>query len=257
VDRVRVGLIFRALRRQQQLLQADVAARAGVCQQAVSNVERGRFGRMSVDAYCRLAECLGAEIPLEPRWRGPKLARLLDKRHAALQNSVVAFVSDRGWRASTEYTFGYFADRGSVDVLAWRKDSRAVLIVEVKSELDSIEETLRTLNMKIRVAPRIAVDSLGWRPASIGGVLVLPDTSTARDVVDRHSASLGAALPARTVEVKRWTAEPAGPLRGIWFFRDTTPERVAERRGGPDRVWRPGGPPAGAPRPAKTGSRRL
>lgn len=274
MDRVRVGQIFRALRREQNLRQADLAGRAGVAQQTVSEVECGRFGRLTVDAYCHLAETLGADVDLAPRWRGPKLARLLDRRHAALCDAVARELVALGWEIRTETTFNHFGDRGSVDLLAWRADVRALLIVEIKTELVSIEETLRTLDMKTRVVPMVAARDLGWAAVRVdpemgayadageagreggrlggrrrtgagrdaatrastvasavtrlGVVLVLPEGSTQRDLVARHRALLGASLPARNVEVKRWLREPATTLRGILFFRNTTRDGAME-----------------------------
>ncbi len=248
VDRVRVGLIFRALRRERHLRQVDVAKRAGVSQQTVSNLERGRFGSLSIDTYSAVANALGAEATLEPRWRGGKLARLLDRRHARLQNIVAAMLVARGWEILTEATFNRYGDRGSLDLLAWRKDYLALLIIEIKTELDSIEETVRVLHMKTRVVPPLVARDLGWRPAHLGVVLVLPSGSTHRDAVARHAASLGASFPSRTVEVRQWIQTPSGPLRGILFLRDTNPGGDNEKPQPPDRVRRPRHVPGETPK---------
>jgi hypothetical protein len=39
--------------------------------------------------------------------------------------------------------------------------------------------------------------------------------------VARHSATVTAALPARTLAVRRWLADPSGSIRGIWFLGGT------------------------------------
>jgi transcriptional regulator with XRE-family HTH domain len=85
VDRVHIGTTFRAIRLELGLRQADVAARARVCQQTVSKVERGKFGALSTDALFAIADAIEADLLLAVRWRGPKLARLLDRRHAQMQ----------------------------------------------------------------------------------------------------------------------------------------------------------------------------
>jgi transcriptional regulator with XRE-family HTH domain len=248
MDRVHVGQVFRALRYQQRLRQADLAARAGVAQQTVSDTECGRFGRLSVDVYCRIAEALGAEVVLTPHWRGPKLARLLDRRHARLQNLTASLLVAKRWEVRSETTFNHFGDRGSVDLLAWRDDRRALLIVEIKSELDDLEETLRVLNMKARVVPRLAAGDTGWTPDLVGVVLVLPDGNSHRDMVARHGSLIDAALPARTVAVRKWIESPVGPLRGIWFLRDTDGGGTTERPPTRDRVRVPSGRPERVPR---------
>jgi transcriptional regulator with XRE-family HTH domain len=93
MDRVKIGNTFRTIRVELRLRQSDVAERAGLSQQTVSDLECGRFGRLSIDAYCRIAETIGADVPLTPRWRGPRLDRLLDRRHALLQNRAVELLA--------------------------------------------------------------------------------------------------------------------------------------------------------------------
>jgi len=221
MDRVHIGNTFRAIRVEMRLRQADVAARAGVSQQTVSDIECGRFGSLSVDTYCRVAEVLDADIALAPRWRGPKLDRLLDRRHALLQNRTVELLTRLGWEVRSEESFNRFGERGSVDVLAWRQDCNALLIVEVKTEITRLEETLRILDMKSRVVPAAMRVARGWQPRLVGVVLLLPDASTHRDLVHRHSGLVSASLPLRTWAVHHWVGRPVGNLRGVWFLRDT------------------------------------
>ena len=222
MDRAHIGSTFRAIRVELRLRQADVGSRAGVSQQTVSKVERGRFGGISVDAYCRIADVLDADIQLVPRWRGPKLDRLLDRRHALLQNRVAETLVRLDWEVHTEQSFNHFGDRGSVDVLGWRPDLGALLILEIKSEIASLEETLRRIDVKARVYPKAARKERGWLPRMVGVAVVLPDATTHRDVLRRHSALVSASLPARTVAVRHWVTEPAGDLRGVWFLRNTS-----------------------------------
>jgi transcriptional regulator with XRE-family HTH domain len=218
VDRVSVGRTLRAIRIELRLRQADLAERAGVSQQTVSRIECGRFGRISIDAYCRTAEALGADVRLAPQWRGAKLDRLLDRRHALLQNEVARLLSASGWQVGAEKSFNHFGDRGSVDVLAWRPDAGALLLIEIKTEIGNLEETLRVLDMKTRVVPGLVSRAGEWRPRVVGTVLVLPDATAHRNVVGQYAATLAAALPSRTWAVRRWLVEPAGPIRGIWFI---------------------------------------
>jgi len=222
VDRVKIGNTFRAIRVELRLRQIDVAAAAGVSQQTVSNIECGRFGGVSIDAYCRVAEVLDADVPLAPRWRGPKLDRLLDRRHALLQDHVTALLLTAGWVVRAEISFNIWGDRGSVDILAWLPASRALLIIEIKTEITGLEETLRVLDMKRRVVPALAARDLGWYSRAAATVLVMPDATTHRVLIQRHAALVSASLPARTVAVPSWMAAPAGELRGIWFLLDTS-----------------------------------
>lgn len=221
VDRVHVGTTFRAIRLELGLRQADVAARARVCQQTVSKVERGKFGGLSTDALFAVADAIEADLLLAVRWRGPKLARLLDRRHAQMQDRVVRLLSRPGWEVRVEESFNHFGDRGSVDVLAWRGDLQALLIVEVKTELVDLQETVRTLDMKTRVVPTVLRRARGWQSKLVASVLVLPEAHVHRRAVAQHAALLASALPARTWAIRRWLDNPNGSLRGIWFLSNT------------------------------------
>lgn len=221
VDRVSIGSTFRAIRIGMRLRQADVAAQAGVSQQTVSRLECGRFGGISIDAYCGMAEALGADVRLAPYWRGAKLDRLIDRRHTLLQNEVARLLITWGWQVGAEKSFNHFGDRGSVDVLAWRPEAGALLIVEIKTEIANLEETLRVLDMKARVVPGLLSREGQWPSRVVGAVLVLPDATAHRNLVARHSATIAAALPARTLAVRRWLADPSGSIRGIWFLGGT------------------------------------
>jgi transcriptional regulator with XRE-family HTH domain len=221
VDRVRIGNTFRVIRVELRLRQADVAERSGVSQQTVSDVECGRFGTLSVDTFCRIAATLDADVSLAPHWRGPRLDRIRDQRHAFLQNKTVELLSQLGWQVSTERSFNRYGDRGSVDILGWQPESRTLLIVEIKSEITSLEETLRVLDVKRRVVPIVARAEWGMDSSHVAAVLVMPDASTHRDLVRRHSALIKAALPKHGWDVRHWLAEPSGSLSGLMFLRHT------------------------------------
>jgi transcriptional regulator with XRE-family HTH domain len=243
VDRVKIGNTFRAIRVELRLRQADVAERAGVSQQTVSAVERGMIGSMPTDTLARVASALQADLELTLRWRGPKLARLLDRRHAALQNAVVSELTASGWQTVAEETFNHFGDRGSVDILGWLPGPRALLIVEIKSEIVDLQDMLHSIAVKERVVPGLVRKSRMWQPRVVATVVVLPATSTHRRAVAGHAALLSASLPARTVQVREWIRRPSGALRGLWFFPCTPGTSVVEAALATRRVNKPAGRP--------------
>jgi Holliday junction resolvase-like predicted endonuclease len=184
-----------------------------------------------------------------------ELSRLIDARHAAIVERVVACLTSLGWQTVVEYSFNHFGERGLVDILAWRAVDRALLIVEIKSERDDLQQLLGVLDRKTRLVPKLVALDRGWKAAILGVVLVLPECSTSRFQVDRYRATFAAALPARNVEVRRWIRSPGAgsPLRGIWFLQSSGGAALMEGgrgRGGPRRVragreaagrWPPGG----------------
>jgi hypothetical protein len=72
-------------------------------------------------------------------------------------------VSVLGWQTVLEYTFQHFGERGSVDVLAWRPDVRALLLVEVKPDLDDLQDMLSALDRKARLVPRLIATERAWQ----------------------------------------------------------------------------------------------
>ena len=195
----------------------------------VSLVERGALEETSLRIVRRVAMAVGISLPFDPRWRGADLARLMDARHASITGVVVERLRSAGWDVRPEHTFSVYGERGSIDVLAWLPERRALLVVEVKSQIVDVQDLLSTLDRKRRLAPGLAT-VLGWRPLVTGTVVVLPSEHGARSAVDRHSAIFGTAYPARTLEVRRWIRQPDRDLRGIWFLPVIVPD-VGRKRG--------------------------
>ncbi len=240
MEDVRIGIWVRTARLRAGWRQSDLAAMAGVSKSSVSRLERGELGSMTLRQCRRIADCLCIELFLVPHSiRLGDVERQVDKRHAALVDAVVERVTEIGWTAETEYSFNHYGDRGSVDVLGWKEAKRALLIVEVKSELRDLQETLRAIDVKRRVVPGRVRAERGWNPAAVAVALVLPDLSTQRSIVGRFPAIFDAAFPARTVDVRHWLNEPDGDLRGLWFLPVSRDAVLTQRFRGRQRVRPP------------------
>lgn len=221
MDVVRLGRTLRALRIRRGLRQVDVGRVAGISQDLVSLFERGHLDRAQVRSLRRAAEALEAELVITLRWRGGDLDRLLDEGHASLVARTVAVLEAAGWMPMPEVTFAVYADRGSVDLLGWHAPTSTLLVVEIKTELTSLEETLRTHDIKVRLASRIAAERFGWRSRTVARMLILPDTSTARRRVARHAGVLDRAYPIRGHDGREWLRAPVG-APGLLLFLSPT-----------------------------------
>jgi len=144
---------------------------------------------------------------------------LLDAAHAGLVELVVRRLRRAGWECAVEVSFSIWGERGSVDVLAWRADARALLVVEVKSVIPDAQATIAVHDRKVRLAPEIA-RSRGWDPAVVGGLLVVADSSTARNRVAALHDVFDTAYPDRALDVRRWLAGPNRRLSGLLFVRN-------------------------------------
>jgi len=238
VDDATVGRALRALRVRRRWRQEDLAAAAGVSQSAVSRAERGQFATMPVGTARALFTALDAGCSLAPWWRSGQLDRVLDEDHAAVAARAVEFLQRHGWAVNVEVSFAVYGERGSIDLLATRRADGAVLVVEVKTRLMSVEELLRTLDRKVRLATRIVQEREGWRPAVVGRLVVFAEDSTNRRRVERASI-IASALPLRGAGLAGWLRAPVGPAAGVVFLslsRGTTGTRRTVAR---QRVRRP------------------
>jgi transcriptional regulator with XRE-family HTH domain len=218
----RLGAALRALRRRRNWRQVDLAIAAGVSQALISKLERGEIGDATVDTLRAVMAAVDATLSIDVRWRGAAVDRLLDERHARILGVTIAYLAPRGWVTEVEVSYSVYGERGSIDILAWHDRSRVLLVIEVKSELVSVEATLRKLDEKLRHAGAIARDRFGWRPVAVARMLVLPSSSTERRRVARHEAALDSALPLRYDDLRAWLRRPVGPVSGILFVADST-----------------------------------
>src|SRR5207244_6550465 len=184
---IRIGRIVRTLRRRRKWRQLDLGRRAGVSQQTVSRVERGRISELSIDALGRVLRELEAELEINVRWRGGELDRVIDEGHAQLVATTIERREGEGWKAVPEVTYSFGRDRGSIDVFAYQDAAKAILVVEVKAGVTTVEGTLRRHDEKVRHAAAIASTRFGWEVGSVSRLLGLPDASTARGRVERHA----------------------------------------------------------------------
>lgn len=234
-----IGRALRAIRLRTGARQADVARRARLSQDEVSLVERGRLERVSLRRLREVARALDAEVVMYVRWRGGELDRLLDERHARLGGIVTESLTRDGWTVLPEVTYSIYGERGSIDLLAWHPVARALLVIELKTEITSAEETLRRHDQKVRLAPSIVRERFGWEPESVGRLLVLPASTSARRRVARHRALFDRVYPDRNIAVRRYMRRPGtGVINGLWFAPETTDRRGRSGIGPRKRVRR-------------------
>jgi transcriptional regulator with XRE-family HTH domain len=235
----------RAVRLRLAWRQCDVAAKAGLSRSTVQRIERGQLDKMALAHVRAVLRALDMDLELVPRWRGGELDRIADEGHAALVGLVADILENDGWTVVSEASFSIYGERGSIDLLAWHAPTRTLLVVEVKTSLNSVEETLRRIDVKVRLAPRIARERFGWEPISVGSLLALPDDAASRRRVARHDPVLRRAFPIRGREARTWVRSPAGPAGVLLFLSDALRagriRRIAPRRRVRRRVSQPSG----------------
>jgi transcriptional regulator with XRE-family HTH domain len=222
MDDRRVGLALRALRIRRGWRQKDLGSRARVPLRAISLIERGRVADVRVSTVRTVAETLGTHLELLVRSASADVERLLNARHAAMQEALIReFRSVGGWQPFPEVSFSYYGERGVIDVLAWHAGTRSLLVIELKTALVDIGDLLGTMDRRSRLAWRIATDR-GWEPTGVSGWVAMADSRTNRRHVAAHATTLRAKFPTDGRGVAGWLRRPMGELNALSFLPKRT-----------------------------------
>jgi transcriptional regulator with XRE-family HTH domain len=216
-------MVIRAARVKRQMTQRELARAAGTSSSSVSRLERGLLDTLSLRAIRAIARVLDVRVQLLPRSRSADLERVASAAHASLAEAVLAWLSTfAGWTVRPEIGFSHYGERGVIDLVCWHASRRALLVIELKTELVDINELLGVLNRYVRNAG-IAVAPMGWEPQLIARLLVVGDSDHNRARVDAHAALFRAALPHRIKAIRAWLRKPVGDLSGLMFFANDHP----------------------------------
>jgi transcriptional regulator with XRE-family HTH domain len=228
VDDQRLGAALRAVRIRRHWTQAELATRCGVSGGFVSLVERGHLDAVSLRALRRLASALEVRLEVTARTRGGDMDRLLNAGHAAMHEEMARHLSSvPGWLHAPEVSFSVFGERGVIDSLAFHPDTGSLVVIELKTALVSVENLLTTMDIRLRLASRIARER-GWPATTVSGWIVIADSRTNRRRVAEHSATLRSAFPSDGRRMRAWLRTPAGAVRALSFWSDSNP-RAANR----------------------------
>lgn len=219
MERRTVARTLRALRRRKGWSQATVGERLGISQSELSRRERGSLENCSVAEVEHWGAVLGAHVSMEVRVDGER--PLTDARHAQLQTWIVRLLQDHGWTALAEHSFNHYGDRGRIDVLAYHPIARVVVVIEIKTRVDDVQDTIGRLDIKRRVAPTLAREQ-GWAVAAVVPVLIILEHRTNRRRVADH-APLFATYSVRSRAAVAWIRRPNGPApSGVLLFATGT-----------------------------------
>jgi len=218
VDDQRLGAAFRAVRVKRGCTQAELASRSGVSASLISSLERGHVDTLSVRALRRIAARLEIWLLLTPRMRAGDLDRLLNAGHAALHEELARYLAGLpGWVHAPEVSFAVFAERGVIDILAFHESTGSLLMIELKTALVSLEDLLGTMDVRMRLARRVARER-GWNAQTVSGWVVIADTRTNRRRVAAHRSMLRSAFSADGRRMRAWLRRPVGEVRALSFW---------------------------------------
>jgi transcriptional regulator with XRE-family HTH domain len=233
MDDQRFGSVVRAVRLRRGLRQADLATSARVSRELISKMERGHLEGATLGTIRAVAKALDVRVDLIARWRAGDLERLLNARHSELHELVARYLHQLpAWVAQPEVSFAVYGERGVIDILAWHPRRRALLVIELKTDIADVNELVGTVDRKGRLAVGIAIER-GWvrprdPPPTVSIWVIVADGPTNRRRVSTHRAMLRAAFPIDGRSVAGWLQKPDRPIRALSFWR----ERGAGRRRG-------------------------
>ena len=236
----RLGSAIRLVRVRRGWRQVDLARRTGIGQSTISRIERGHFASLSLGTLRKVAAELDVRVDVIGRWRAGDLDRLLNAGHSSLHESVArAFRDLPAWISAPEVSFSIYGERGVIDILAWHPGRRALLVIELKTDIADVNELLGTAHLKQRNAVRVAIDQ-GWirrvdEPASVSLWVIVAPSRTNRRRVAEHAAMLRSALPDDGRAMAGWLKDPRRAVRALSFWPNShdgtgrTPGRPVRR----------------------------
>lgn len=236
---IRLGSAIRLLRQRRAMTQAELGARAGVSKSTVSRIERGHLDSLSVRGIRAVATVLDIRVDVVPRWRSGDVDRLLNRRHSALHELVARWFGEflPAWALAPEVSFSIYGERGVIDILAWHPGRRALLIIELKTDVVDVNDIAGQADRRRRLARKIAAER-GWDPVTVSVWVVVAPSRTNERRIAAHSAMLRAAFPVDGRGVESWLRDPVGPVAAlsIWpssrtgkLGRDLAPTRRVSR----------------------------
>ncbi len=234
MDGVRLGTTVRTVRIRRGWRQDDLAAATRVSRAQICRIEHGHLDSIRLGTLRGVCGALEIRVDLVPRWRGGDLDRMLSTRHAMLAESVVQALrrDSPDWQVVPEVSFAIWGERGVIDLLAWHPGRRALLVIELKTDLVDVGETLGTMDRKQRLADKVAAER-GWDAASVSGWIILAAGRTNERRVAAFRSTLRAAYPTDARKMRAWLNDPIDSVAALSIWHETT---LRSRRTGCSRL---------------------
>ena len=220
----RLGSAIRLIRQRRRWTQAELGARAGVSKSTISRIERGHVRSLAVATIQDVAGELDIRVDLVPRWRSGDLDRMLNRQHSNLHELVARWFGDvlPEWVLAPEVSFSIYGERGVIDILAWHPGRRALLIIELKTDIVDVNELVGSADRRKRLARTIAAER-GWDPASVSVWVIVGSSRTNRRRIVEHDTMLRSAFPADGRTVRAWLRNPSGPVAALSIWPNSHP----------------------------------
>jgi DNA-binding Xre family transcriptional regulator len=226
MDNVRFGVTVRTVRIKRGWRQDDLSAMTHVSRSQIARIEHGHLDSIQLGTLRDVCAALEIRVDLVPRWRGGDLDRMLSSRHALLAESVVRALhrDSPDWQVFPEVSFSIWGERGVIDLLAWHPGRRALLVIELKTELVDVGETIGTMDRKQRLAAKVAAER-GWDADTVSGWVIVAAGRTNERRLAAFRSTLRAAYPADARQIRAWLKDPVGSIAALSTWHEGSPGR--------------------------------
>ncbi|MGI8998659.1 MAG: helix-turn-helix domain-containing protein [Candidatus Limnocylindria bacterium] len=235
MDALRLGTVFRSVRLRKGWRQLDVAGAARVSIATISRIERGAFESVSVGILLRVAAALEIRVDWMPRWRGGELDRMLNAGHAAMHEAAAVELAGTEWLTAAETTFAVYGERGIIDILCFHPPTRALLVIELKTDLVDVQALIGAVDRYRRLAPQVARER-GWSGKSVSCWVLLRDTPSNHRRLSAHATVLRNAFPVDGRRMRGWLRHPLGTVAALSFLSDSHARKASGTISGVQRV---------------------
>jgi len=204
-----IGAAIKAMRLDVSWTEREFAARLRTNQAAVHRLEAGRQRHIDSQLATAALRLLGIRVSVDSNTPGRAGRReQRDAIHARCVGYVTRQLTQRGWEVRSEVEIGEDRYRGWIDVLGYRSSDGAILVIEVKTQIDDFGRVLRSLGCYAR-SSRDAARSLGWRPRIVVPALIALASVETDSRLAANVDLIRNELPGDADSLAAWVDDPA------------------------------------------------
>jgi len=181
----------------------------------MSRLERGLHSGLDLDDLQRLAAAMGGRFRFQldaPFLADRSIQR--DRVHGRCIGYAARRLRGDGWVVASEVEITGSAGPGWIDVLGWDPLSRALLVIEIKTEIIDFGRIQRTLGWYQSRAGD-AARHFGWSARTVSSALLLLDSRAVADRLRDNRDLARLAFPERARELEGFIRDPARRKAGL------------------------------------------
>jgi hypothetical protein len=181
----------------------------------MSRLERGLHAGLDLDDLQRLATAMGGRfrIQLDAPFLADRSVQR-DRVHGRCIGYAARRLRRDGWAVESEVEISGSAGPGWIDLLGWDPSSRALLVIEIKTEIVDFGRIQRTLGWYQSCA-RVAAQRFGWFPRTTSAALLLLDSRTVADRLRDNRDLARVAFPQRARDIEGFVRDSARRNGGL------------------------------------------